>query len=172
MANYKPFYTSFNELKELYPKIDSLSLSTANIHGIYVSKAEGYIHSKLAKMYTVPFTSSNIPPLVKSISQDLSMYYILRRIYTQNKKDKNPWIDEWKLAIDILDELASGEMVLVDNSGEVISARTDQTQIWSNVTDYKPTMDHRGPEWQRVDPDRLEDEDDADNNGKYSSILS
>ena len=172
MANYQPLYTSFQELKVLYPKIDTISLSTANVHGIYVSKAEGLIHSKLAKMYSVPFTSTNIPPIIKSISQDISMYYLLRRIYTQNKKDENPWVDEWKMAIDMLDELASGEMILVDNSGAVISARTDQTQIWSNVTDYKPAMDHRGPEWQRVDPDRLQDENDDDDDSRYSSNLS
>jgi len=171
MPNYQPFYTSFQELKVLYPKIDTLSLSTANVHGIYISKAEAEIHAWLSKKYTVPFTSSNIPPLIKSIAQDLSMYYLLRRIYTQNKKDLNPWVDEWKYARDMLKSLAEGDLLLTGNSGEVIDARTDQMQIWSNTTNYKPTMDNRAAESQRVNPDRLEDEQDEDDSFTSSSVL-
>jgi phage gp36-like protein len=158
MFNYQPQYTNFDELVELYPKISTVSLTSANIHGIYISKAEGEINAKLAMRYTVPFSSDNVPPIIKSIAQDISMYYLLRRIYTQNKKDKNPWLEEWKAARDLLDELAKGESILVDNSGIALDTRTDQQQIWSSTSTYKPAMDHREPIFQRIDPDRLDDE--------------
>lgn len=171
MAQYRPFYTSFEELKQLYPKIDTISLTSANVHEIFISKAEGEINAKLANRYTVPFSRDAVPGVIKSIAQDLSMYFILRRVYTQNKKDKNPWLDEWKDARDMLDKLAEGTMVLVDNSGTVIGQSISQMKIWSNVTDFNPAMDHRGAEKQRIDPDRLEQEEDDDDSATFSSIL-
>lgn len=171
MAQYRPFYTSFEELKQLYPKIETISLTSANVNEIFISKAEGEINAKLANRYTVPFSRNTAPRIIKSIAQDISMYYVLRRVYTQNKKDKNPWLDEWKAARDLLDELAKGTMALVDNSGAVIGQSTTQMKIWSNVTDFTPAMDHRGAEKQRIDPDRIEQEDEDNDSATFRSIL-
>jgi phage gp36-like protein len=171
MAQYRPFYTTFQELKQLYPKIDTISLTSANINELFIAKAEGEINAKLASRYTVPFSRDAVPLVIKSIAQDISLYFILRRLYTQNKKDKNPWLDEWKEAREMLDELAKGTMTLVDNSGAVIGQSTTQMKIWSNVTDFNPAMDHRDVTKQRIDPDRLEQEEDDDDSATFSSIL-
>jgi len=171
--NYRPFYTSFEEIKQLYPKFEIVSLTTANVHGIYVLKAEGEINAKLANRYTVPFSRDNVPPVIKSIAQDLTAWYLLIRVYTQNKKDKNPWPDEWKKnADDLLEKLADGTMSLVDNSGNILGQSTSQMKIWSNTTDYNPAMDHRDSIEQRIDPDRIDDERDDDDLNTFNSRLT
>lgn len=158
-------YTKAQELKLLFPKLDTgTSLTNTHINDIFVTKAEADIDSAVSKRYSLPFSST--PPLIKSLAQDLTMYYIARRYFTQNKKDKNDWVTEYRTnAFEVLDDLAKGDMLLLDGSKQVISARTDQNQIWSNVTDttdYNPTMDERDPSSQRIDPRKLDDLDEVD----------
>lgn len=164
MPNYKPKYTSFERVRLLGPKwFESSSITQAQVNQNYTLKAESYIEGKLASKYIVPFTSSNIPPLVISMATDLTFYYVGRRFFTQTEKDKNPWINVYKDDVDeLLDGIMDGNTVLVDNSGSIIDVRTDQKQIWSNVSQYTPTMDHRDETEQRIDPDKIQDETDAD----------
>lgn len=164
MPNYKPKYTSFEKVRLLGPTwFASSSITQAQVHQNYASKAESYIEGKLANKYTVPFTSSNVPPLVESMSTDLTFYYIGRRFFTQTDKDKNPWINTYKNDVDeILKDIMKGNTVLVDVNGGIIDVRTDQQEIWSNVSGYNPTMDHRDETEQRIDPDKIQDETDAD----------
>lgn len=163
MPNYKPRYTSFEDIKILFPKVSQTSLTAAQANGIFISKAENEIDGRLAVKYSIPFSSGAVPGLIKSMAQDLSFYYIGRRFFTQTVKDKNPWIATYKEDVDeLIKSILDGDTVIVDNSGSIIDTRTDQSQIWSNTTEYKPTFDHRDQTLQRIDPDRLEDEQDAD----------
>lgn len=161
-VNYQPVYTSWQELKLLFPLLSTTSLTSAQVHGTFVAKAEGIINGRLAKKYTVPFSPA--PQQVKSMAQDLSFYYIMRRFFTQHaKKDDNEWLENYKT--DVMDELIAineGAAVIVDNSGSIIDVRTDQQQLWSDVEDYNPTMDNRNEIAQRIDPERIEDEYEDD----------
>jgi phage gp36-like protein len=159
-------YTNAQELELLFPKIISTSLTKADINEIFVTKAEADIDAAVSGRYTLPFSST--PPLVRNIAQDLTMYYVARRMYTQNAKDKNDWVDDFRAnAFDILDKIREGEINLITSSKEIISTRTDQVQIWSDAsdtTDYNPTMDERDQILQRVDPRLLDDLQDRDDN--------
>lgn len=161
-VNYIPVYTSWNDLKVLFPQLSTTSLTAAQAHGIFVAKAEGIINGRLAKKYSVPFSPA--PQQIKSMAQDLSFYYIGRRFFTQHaKKDDNDWLVSYR--DDTMEELKAimeGNAVIVDNSGSVIGVRTDQEQIWSDVTDFNPTMDNRDEVNQRIDPDRIEQEFEND----------
>lgn len=157
-------YTNAQELELLFPKITSTSITQADINDLFVTKAEADIDAAISERYTLPFSS--IPPLIRSLAQDLTMYYVARRMYTKNKKDKNDWVDDFRTnAFDVLEKLREGEMNLINSSKEVISTRTDLTQVWSNVTDttdYNPTMDERDEVLQRVDPRKIDDLNDQD----------
>ena len=43
----------------------------------FIEDAESLVNGKLAKQYSVPFTSTGIPPLIKRISRDIAAYYCL-----------------------------------------------------------------------------------------------
>jgi len=163
-------YTNAQELEALFPKIVSItSFTQAEINEIFVTKAEADIDTVLSGRYSLPFSST--PPLIRSLAQDLSVYYVARRFYTQNAKDKNDWVDDFRTnAFDMLEKLREGEMNLLNSSKEVISTRTDLTQVWSNVTDttdYNPTMDERDEIMQRVDPRLLDDLQDRDDEADF-----
>jgi phage gp36-like protein len=160
--NYQPVYTSWEELKSLFPRLDTTSLDAAQVHGTFIAKAEGMINGRLAKKYTVPFSPA--PQQVKSMAQDLSFYYIMRRFYTQHaKKDENSWLENYREGvIEELKAINDGSAVIIDNSGSIIDVRTDQQQLWSDVEDYNPTMDNRNEIAQRIDPERIEDEYEDD----------
>ena len=162
-------YTNAQELELLFPKIVSTSITQADINDLFVSKAESDIDAAISERYSLPFSST--PPLIRSLAQDLTMYYIARRMYTQNKKDKNDWVDDFRTnAFDMLEKLQKGEMNLLNSSKEVIATRTDLTQIWStntDTTDYNPTMDERDPVLQRVDPRKIDDLNDRDDEADF-----
>ncbi len=160
-------YTTAQELEALFPKVVStISFTQAEINEIFVTKAEADIDTAISGRYTLPFSST--PPLIRSLAQDLTLYYIARRFFTQNAKDKNEWVDDYRTnAFEMLEKLRDGKINLLNSSKEIISTRTDQTQIWSDATDttdYNPTMDERDAILQRTDPRLLDDLQDRDDN--------
>lgn len=154
-------YTSWDEIKALFPRVEVSSLTESSVGSYFIPNAEAFVNQQLGRFYSLPFSAT--PPIVKAIAQNYCMYLIGRRFFSQGTKDSNKWVDEFKKdAYDLIASIVYSGSPLLDNSLQVISMATDREQIWSNTMDYTPTMDSRNPVDQHVDPDRLDDEDDAD----------
>jgi len=70
-------------------------------------------------------------------------------------------VDGFKEHVDsVLTDIVSKNLPLVTDSGDIVSMHSDA--LYSDTMDYKPTFDHRDEIDQRIDPDRLDAEDDAD----------
>ncbi|MFH8039047.1 MAG: phage protein Gp36 family protein [Candidatus Aenigmatarchaeota archaeon] len=95
----------------------------------FIQDAENVINSYLSTKYSVPF--SEVPPLVETMTKNLSAYLIMRTLYSQEGKNENEWVESFKKFVDeMLDKILKNEITL----------GTEQTQdtILCNTTDYEP----------------------------------
>jgi phage gp36-like protein len=147
-------YTKPNDMRRLYSKIDTADLETEDLE-FFVLKAESEINGKLAIMYSVPISPA--PQLLRQLSTELAIVYVLEQFFTSEQRSENDWIGLRKKAVlQMLQDIVDGNMALIDESGGVIS--TDVGDITSTTVNYESTFTHLPAEDERVDPDRLDDE--------------
>ena len=154
-------YTSVDRIYDLVPEIGSLhTLSSAQVVSAFATPAEAEIHGYIVRQYTVPVSPA--PDLLRSIADDLATYRILsRRVFTTEQLKASDWVERFKEALVLLKKIADGEVLLVDANGTLIAARTDVADATSNTKDYLPTFHEGGQMDQIVDPDKLDDLEDA-----------
>ena len=103
--------------------------------------------------------NSTPPPLLTMIATDLALYRTLSlRLFTQEQINKSPWVDKFKEAMELLDEIAAGEIPL-EVDGEIVDANAANLKIASNTQGYVPTFAEDDAMQQQVDPDKLDDID-------------
>lgn len=152
-------YTTVDNIVRGYPAVGSItSMSSEAIATLFVVPVESLINAKLSKLYAVPVSGS--PPLLEMIARDIAMYRILsRRMYPQERASKSDWPDRFKESMDILDQIASGEVPLLTASGTAIGQLTTTGAVpWSNTYTYTPTFLDDGDEIGAViDTDKQDD---------------
>ena len=130
-------YATFDDVQKRYPPIstmigtDANDVSTADISSIYVSDAEGLINAYLGARYQTPLQTE---PLVTMLATDLALFKLM--------EDKLPRIPDFaekrrEHAIDLLEKLRDGKMVLSTDQTTVASGDQD---AWSNVGSYHPVF--------------------------------
>lgn len=149
-------YTSVDTILQTLPMVGSVSnISSAAIYAA-ADRAESIINAKLSNLYTVPVSGS--PPILTTVATDFAIYRLLsRRFVTQDKPNKSALPDAYKEAMDLLDQLAAGEISLLDSSGSAISANAAAGVPWSNTMTYEPTMNELDPAQQQIDPGKVDD---------------
>ena len=159
MATTRPFsYSTVSDLYFLAPEVGSLTaLASADVAG-FGGKAQEWVDAKVAKLYTLPFATT--PKPLQSITEDIALYYLYRRLYTSERFNDSPWPDRYKEAMTMLDLIASGDLTLVSSDGSVVAGRTDIVEVWSNTMNYAPTFSELGQYDQVRDPDKLDNEAD------------
>ncbi len=153
-----PNYTSVDRVYDLEPLIGSLSdLTSAQVLSVFIDAAEAEMNARLARRYTVPVPGTI--PLLQAIADDISVYRALsRRLFTQDQLKDSIWPDRFKESLETLDELASGKVLLVDDSGAVVSTLGTVASAKTNVEAFLPTF-HEGGTWldQVKDPDKVDE---------------
>jgi len=90
------------------------------------------------------------PAIIKSLSEDIAAYYVMRGLYSGKMPSTNEWIDRYKEAKDILKNIAEGTRQI-----EGITLKVGAIQ--SSTKDYKRTFDERDETNWKTDPNKLED---------------
>lgn len=93
---------------------------------------------------------SPTPAIVKSLSEDIASYYVMRGLYSGNTPSINAWVEKYKEAKEILKEIAEGKKQIEGITVDVIS-------IQSSTKNYKRTFDERDETCWGPDPNKLED---------------
>lgn len=73
------------------------------------------INARLGKLYTVPFplsTTGNTPGIISSISDTLTACWSFKHTAGLSTRSRGPTADECKRALEMIDELAAGKMVI------------------------------------------------------------
>jgi phage gp36-like protein len=135
------------------------TVTVTNIINRHIARADGLINSKISKRYTVPITTT--PPLLASLSEDITVYYTYRSFYSQDNLNRSEYLEELKNeAASILDEIRDGKIDLVDINGSVIEENSSEatTGILDSTTkDYQPFFDIDDSLNWAFDSDRLDD---------------
>lgn len=155
-----PNYGTVSGVLTLYPRVGSVSAVTSAVTTTFLDHAEANIHGRIAGRYTVPVSGS--PPLLKYTSETLALAMLLRRFFSQELENKSEWVSGmFEDVKQILDGIAAGSITIVDSSNVVIPSGRSSSQVWSNTKDYAPTMNLLDPIQQEIDPDRLDDIEEA-----------
>lgn len=150
-------YTTVSLMLQTLPMLNSLTTLTSAHMYTYAAQAESIINAKLAQKYTIPPAYPS--PQLETIATWLGIYNVLAlRIFTEERMNASVWPDRYKQAMEWLDQIAAGELLLTTGSGTLIAGRTDTAEFFSTTQQYQPTF-HEGP-WTllQTDPDKIEDE--------------
>ena len=123
----------------------------------HIARADNVINGKIAIRYNVANFTSTVPPLVKTISEDITSYFTYRSLFSSDNQNLNEWTDKYKESIQMLDDIRNGDMDLIDENGNIIGEKetSDVDKIESTTQDYQPFFDEDEPiEW-AVDGDKL-----------------
>jgi phage gp36-like protein len=141
-------YSSLSSILLVLPGLPQTSTSagystTAAVVGRHITRADALIDSKIARRYSVPISPT--PPLIGSLSEDITAYYSYRSFYTQDNSNRNEYFEELRAnALSTLDEIRDGKLDLVNTSGSLISERSTEATsgvLDSTNKDYQPFFD-------------------------------
>ena len=140
-------YATTTSLSELIPNFLKQNTTTSDAAGTamfsrHIDRAESVINSAISRLYSLPFitgtTTTNVPPILRTLAEDIACYYALRSAYTQDGASKNPYLDAYKTALDQLEDLAEGEIKLADTSGSLVAVRS--SRYLSDKEGYTPVF--------------------------------
>lgn len=155
-------YTSFEDVRRLFKKIDTAGLTSQDVE-FYLIMAESVVKGCVSKRYTLPFTT--VPTLIRYVSTELALIYILDRFFTQEARSENSWVDLRRTAIlgknGLLNQIKNGDIELVLDDNSIVAEDVDKAGLNSDTETYTPTFGHGFPGNEEIDPDRLESEEDA-----------
>ena len=121
-----------------------------------ITKGDAEVRAAFSEdMLTAIDAASPLPDIIKSLAEDIASYFVMRGLYAGNTPSINDWIDRYKEAKETLKSIASGTTQIEGVSVEV-------NEIQSTTKGYKPTFDERDETNWKVDSDKLDDLDDAD----------
>lgn len=150
--------TSVGAILEAQPVLASASMVTSAQLALHLGQAEAKVWAKASLRYDVPI--SPVPPMLQSICLDLAIYAVLvKQAILANTLEDSPWPDRYKEALDELEEVANGNMPLLTSSGAVIAPSENPASYAFGFpnTAYDPTFTELDPEYNRPDPDKLQD---------------
>jgi len=133
--------------------------ATAAIITAHITRADNLINAKISNRYDVSAFVSNPPPLLISLSEDITTFYTFRSLYSSDNQNFNEWTDKFKDAITMLTEIHDSEMDLVGSTGSVLPERTETAHIMidSNTKNYTPAFgEDDSLDWS-VDSEKLSD---------------
>lgn len=125
-----------------------------SIFGLHIDRAESVVNARVAQRYELPF--SVVPPLIRTITQDIAAWMAIRGTLNQDGKVKNVYLDSYEKAMDLLEEVVKGSVTLVDTNGTALDTIAED-RFKSSTINYSPIfgMDDAAS-WQR-DADEIED---------------
>lgn len=133
--------------------------STSDSSGVdaikaHIVRAESIVNSYISARYSLPFTV--VPPILRTISEDITSYFHIRGTSVQDGQRDNPWYTSYKLAIDMLKDIKDGVTPLALTDGSAVGP-ISTARFLSSTDGYARTFDLDSPESWEVDPDRIDD---------------
>jgi phage gp36-like protein len=153
-------YCNANDVRDLYKPLQTMNFDNAEIDEV-IRDIMHEVDMTLAERYVTPFSTdvSSFPPFIGTITKNLALVQIIER-------KGGPELPGWVVARNtryrgFLASLAAGSMTLVTSDGASIATEVEGAAAYHNMANYVPTFNTLDWPYQRVDPDRIIDEDDA-----------
>lgn len=139
--------TSISDLLPNYLVGNTTASDTAGvaIFSRHIDRAEGLIMSSISGRYDgSKFTTTNYPPILRQIAEDISCFYAIRGASTQDSGKENKNLKWFEQAFSTLSMIVEGEMKLAYTDGSLVlsnagskfkSSATGYTQIFNLDTE-------------------------------------
>ena len=131
-------------------------VTPAQIDSYWLYHGSLRVNECFAHLYTTPFSSNN------QTAKDLTIQFAALgiRCRTLNPEDS---AELEKQVMARVTDITSGNRFMITTDGQAIQPdKNVLNQAWAQNQDYKPVFDMRDSEYQRIDPDRLQDNWDED----------
>lgn len=149
-------YTTASLMQMTLTAIGSISTLNNSLMLLHAGQAEALMNAKLSRRYSLPFTSQI--PLLETLATDLAIYRVLSsRITLKSDAGEHPWYVRFKESMKLLDDIAKGDILLVDTTGTLISGRSEAGEFHSTTQAYHPTFWEGPGELQIQDADKIDD---------------
>lgn len=158
-------YATVTSVSILLPKFLKADTTTMDdkgtaIFGKHIQRAEGVVNSFVGQRYALPFivgtTTTNVPPILRSLTEDLACYYAMRGTLNQDGKNMNPYLGEFKSAMDILKDISTGDLLLTDTTGAQVTPLST-SRFLSTTKTYTPVFALDSATAWRRDPEEVTD---------------
>lgn len=151
-------YLTVTSILEELPRLPQTTTAqgyttTSSLISAHITKAEDQINGTLGVRYAVPFAT--VPPLVRTIAIDLVAYRTIRSKYGSDNRNRNDYLDDYHSALDTLQKIADGKLVLADTSGALIAERGSGSKIYSSTEGHQQIFDMDTVTSWKVDSDYL-----------------
>lgn len=150
-------YATVDAWKTRYPKLDATNATSATLYG-YIEEASDEADGYLATAgITVPVSPA--PPVLVGKVQALATVYFFERNVREAGKDSG--VAKMRSGVmDWFQALIDKKTTLVASGGGALGAGA-KVALWSNLDSYTPTFGGSDIMDAEVDPDRIDDEEDA-----------
>jgi phage gp36-like protein len=147
--------TSFPQLLPYILQGNSVSDATGvAIIAAHITRAEGVVKAYVANRYSLPFAV--VPPILRTLSEDLASYYTIRASYVQDGERKNEFLPSYKDAMSMLEQIRDGKMPLALTDGSMVSQNAN-SRYKSSTEQYSPIFNLDSEEAWDADPDQISD---------------
>lgn len=135
--------------------LTNLSMSATDVPAALLTKsiikADAEIRSAFSSDLLAALDAlETTPAIIKSLSEDIASYFVMRGLYSGNTPSINAWIEKYKEAKETLKAIAEG-------TKQIEGITVDVGAIQSSTKDYKRTFDERDETNWKTDPNKLED---------------
>lgn len=114
-------YSVESDIEAKFKAVDfssSTACTSAQVSG-FISDADAYIDSKLARKFAVPITATESLKIIKQISVLLACHEVRRKLEVktgETGKNQDGARSERKQALDMLEEILQGNILLINTS--------------------------------------------------------
>ena len=140
-------YASYEDFT-IVNSIQGVSQSAINSHWLFLGSSR--VDEALGDIFATPFSSNN------QTAKELCIDFAIIGIMTKSKKKE----DSEELREGLAERIAMirESRIMRTDEGATLRATGEDLTVFSNTERFKPTADFRDPMFQRIDPDRLDDD--------------
>ena len=156
--------TSISELlpRTLVGNSTTSDTAGANIFSRHIDRAENTVRAMIGVRYDVSAfrvgtTTTNVPPLIRTLTEDMASYYFLRGNFAQDGGIRQEYFDDFKNAQKTLEEIREGKQALLYTDGTEVAPRSSARYLTN--TDYSHIFNLDDPSAWAVDVDQESDID-------------
>ena len=143
-------YASYDQAIARYSLLSTWSRTNVESDLLYYAANE--LNGMLAPCFTVPFAGNH--PTVVDLNIDLAYYRALRT------KDPEKAAKIRDAIIGRIEDIREGKEYIYTDSGTTLAPAGKGGEIWSTTQDYHPVHSMLDAEDERIDEDRVDDEED------------
>lgn len=158
-------YATTTSISELMPGYLIGNTTTSDTPGVnlfsrHIDRAEGIVNAYIGTRYNiVAMTTTNYPPIMRTLSEDIACWYAARAAYVQDGGKKQEYLDKFEMAMDTLKDIRDGETGLTYTNGAEVPPKSSSRFLTD--TDYTPVFGLDDPESWKVDEDQIDDLENA-----------